>query len=148
MLVFTRLAVQISIVLDWHLYFYVWFAFLVEELKCACCLSRPKPCCFNCCSEGHQLRDCPEVFLFNYLQYICTIFIFTLTLLCFEIDARRIVINQTSEPFKPFHFYCLSPKIWLVSMKKERSFHRTAIRATNATMQKKLRSDLQSTSRE
>ncbi|XP_051748754.1 zinc finger CCHC domain-containing protein 8 [Ctenopharyngodon idella] len=21
---------------------------------------RPKPCCFNCCSEGHQLRDCPE----------------------------------------------------------------------------------------
>ncbi|XP_073696059.1 zinc finger CCHC domain-containing protein 8 isoform X2 [Garra rufa] len=21
---------------------------------------RPKPCCFNCCSEDHQLRDCPE----------------------------------------------------------------------------------------
>ncbi|XP_056314752.1 zinc finger CCHC domain-containing protein 8 isoform X2 [Danio aesculapii] len=21
---------------------------------------RPKPCCFNCCSEDHQLRDCPK----------------------------------------------------------------------------------------
>lgn len=21
---------------------------------------RPRPCCFNCCSEDHQLRDCPE----------------------------------------------------------------------------------------
>ncbi|XP_067293807.1 zinc finger CCHC domain-containing protein 8 isoform X2 [Pseudorasbora parva] len=21
---------------------------------------RPRPCCFNCCSEAHQLRDCPE----------------------------------------------------------------------------------------
>ncbi|RXN06993.1 zinc finger CCHC domain-containing 8-like protein [Labeo rohita] len=21
---------------------------------------RPKPCCFNCCSEDHHLRDCPE----------------------------------------------------------------------------------------
>lgn len=55
------------------------------------------------------------------------------------------------EPFKPFNLFnifCLSPKIWLVSMKKERSFHRTAIRATNATMQKRSRSDLQSTSQE
>lgn len=58
------------------------------------------------------------------------------------------------EPFKSFnlfYIYCLSPKIWLISMKKERSFHRTAIRATratSATMQKRSRSDLQSTSQE
>uniref|UniRef100_A0A8C1EDV1 Zinc finger, CCHC domain containing 8 n=1 Tax=Cyprinus carpio carpio TaxID=630221 RepID=A0A8C1EDV1_CYPCA len=23
-------------------------------------VKRPRPCCFNCCSEDHQLRDCPE----------------------------------------------------------------------------------------
>lgn len=122
---------------------------LYNVFDCLCCLSRPRPCCFNCCSEDHQLRDCPKVFFF--LQLL-TIYVLDSNLLlhCYILKST-CGYKSNFEPFKPFnlfYIFCLSPKIWLVSMKKERSFHRTAIRATNATMQKRSRSDLQSTSQE
>lgn len=61
------------------------------------CLDRPRPCCFNCGSEDHQLRDCPEVIVLIIMQNTLTLLsYFFLNDLKSHFDSFK-----HSLPFKP-----------------------------------------------